>query len=377
MMERLLGKIYATALLILIAPAAGAAERDLFFHDGNGNLPNYDFVQILDLEGTWKFETGDDLDRRNPEFNDRKWADVFVPSAWEDEGFPGYDGFAWYRRIITLPKNALDQSIFLYLGYIDDADEVYINGHLIGRTGSFPPFVNDQYFILRRYLIPMEYLNPKGTNVIAIRVYDSRLDGGILRGAVGLYAIRDMVSPDQDLTGLWKFRTGDRSRYSAPDYDDAQWNSIQVPASWETWGYGDYDGYAWYRKQFRINPDLAGERIILTLGRIDDYDEVYFNGHRIGGSEQMENAEHFFVDDQEWRRLRAYYLPADYINYSGDNIIAVRVYDGYYNGGIYEGPVGLYLQSKFKKAAEALSTYDNQEVSIKELLRLIFEGMSD
>jgi sialate O-acetylesterase len=32
-----------------------------------------------------------------------------------------------------------------------------------------------------------------------------------------------------------------------------------------------------------------------------------------------------------------------------ENVLAVRVYDGYLNGGIYEGPIGIITQDKYRK----------------------------
>jgi len=53
--------------------------------------------RVINLHGKWKFSIGDKSLWGDRYFNDSKWEDIFVPSKWEDEGFNGYNGYAWYR----------------------------------------------------------------------------------------------------------------------------------------------------------------------------------------------------------------------------------------------------------------------------------------
>ena len=88
--------------------------------------------QIVDLRGNWKFEIGDNKKYADPNFNDKKWDEIFVPSEWENEGYPGYDGYAWYRKTFILPASAQSKRLSLHMGYSDDACAVYVNGNLVG-----------------------------------------------------------------------------------------------------------------------------------------------------------------------------------------------------------------------------------------------------
>jgi hypothetical protein len=79
----------------------------------------------------------------------------------------------------------------LMLGKIDDVDETYLNGQLVGKTGSF--FRTDkngrygqEYNQLRAYTIPAGTLHADRENVLAIRVHDSWRDGGIYQGPIGI-----------------------------------------------------------------------------------------------------------------------------------------------------------------------------------------------
>ena len=103
-----------------------------------GDLRAQETRMLLDLRGDWKFQTGDETRWADPAFNDSKWSEIYVPSAWEDEGYEGYDGYAWYRKHFTVSENLLSKDLLLDLGMIDDVDEVFINGQSVGGMGSFP-----------------------------------------------------------------------------------------------------------------------------------------------------------------------------------------------------------------------------------------------
>ena len=81
--------------------------------------------------------------------------------------------------------------LYLMMGRIDDADEVYLNGKEIGKSGKFPPDYVTAYDRTRKYIIPAGYLKEDGENVIAVKVYDSYLEGGIVDGPTGIYIDED------------------------------------------------------------------------------------------------------------------------------------------------------------------------------------------
>ncbi|MEJ0034000.1 MAG: sugar-binding domain-containing protein [Bacteroidota bacterium] len=88
------------------------------------------------LMGNWKFQLSDDLNWAKEDFDDSKWENIVVPSSWEDQGFRDYDGFAWYRKKFTLPKDFDVKDMVILVGRIDDMDQVFINGKLVGGTGN-------------------------------------------------------------------------------------------------------------------------------------------------------------------------------------------------------------------------------------------------
>ncbi|MEP0547989.1 MAG: sugar-binding domain-containing protein [Rhodothermales bacterium] len=296
--------------------------------------------RVVDLRGAWRFHLGDDLDRARAGYDDEAWESISVPAAWEDEGFWGYDGTAWYRRTFGLSKRDLDRPLYLHLGRVDDADQVWVNGHFVGSTGRFPESgYESAYFADRVYPVPAEYLRA-GANVVAVRVYDDGLDGGLLEGRIGVYALTNGPDLAVDLAGAWDFRPGDDTR-SLPR---SGWTTLTVPARWEPQGFPRLDGYAWYRRSFTLPDRLRSESLVLVLGRIDDLHEATLNGRRLGGSGGMDARA---VRGTEWKALRAYRL--DDVPLREKNEIVVRVYDAGYEGGIYDGPVGVMTEAAFDR----------------------------
>jgi sialate O-acetylesterase len=306
------------------------------------------YDRVISLHGKWKFNIGDKSLWADPYFNDKTWESIYVPSNWEDEGFNGYNGFAWYRTSFEgaelQDKNG---SYNLFLGYIDDADEVYLNGHKIGSSGSFPPKYHTAYNAFRNYFIPREYINFTGKNVIAVRVYDNEIEGGIVSGEVGIYRSRSDAGLALNLRGVWDFKVTWSHANRMVTFDEKSindlaatkdgWVEVSVPAMWETQGFEDYDGGAWYRKRFSVPKTLAGEDIVLILGKIDDSDKTFLNGKMVGS---MTDA---------WGQVRYYHIAASQVKAGEVNTIIVFVDDPQGNGGIYEGPVGIMKQSDFTK----------------------------
>jgi len=315
----------------------------------SGSAKSEERHRLLNLRGDWKFELGDNARWADPKFDDRKWSEVYVPSSWEDEGYPDYDGYAWYRVHLTGSDNWQSKDLVLDLGTIDDVDETFINGEMVGSTGSFPPDYATAYNVERVYSIPPGVLKPGEDNVIAVRVYDDQLSGGIIDGRVGIYERRYDTNPDLRLPAVWKFKTGDDMDWKEVNFDDKNWKSINVPAYWENQGFKNYDGYAWYRTKFNVPSDYQDRNLIFLVGKIDDFDEVYLNGQRIGRTGPMPKYDMHRPDSDEYLRTRAYTIPSGLLRPGAENVLAVRVYDCWQGGGIYEGPIGIVTKQHYVK----------------------------
>jgi sialate O-acetylesterase len=312
--------------------------------------------RVLDLSGKWKFSIGDNLVWASTDYNDWDWEEIKVPSSWENEGFHGYNGFAWYRKWFELPAEYSNSNLYLHLGFIDDVDETYLNGNLIGLSGGFPPHLLTAFNASRKYFLPKQFFKD-GKNLIAVRVYDTQLEGGIINGKIGIYksgkkaeTLMDLI-PDVNLAKMWKFNKGDSPEWKEEEYIDSVWQNIFVPAFWETQGYKGYNGFAWYRTKFYLPEEYKGEKFVLMLGKIDDIDQTFVNGKLVGsiGDWSFDDKPTHFNQNSEWETFRGYFIPENILKPDEYNTIAVRVYDGLLDGGIYEGPIGLITQNKYRE----------------------------
>lgn len=185
-----------------------------------------------------------------------------------------------------------------------------------------------------RYKIPKEVKN--GDTVIFSAKLTDLLNSKEVGSYKEVFEIKD--EHDYQLIGTWLFKRGDDVAWAKSDWDDKDWGPIRVPALWENEGYQAYDGFAWYRIHFKIPPQLAARwgsaKLMLEIGAIDDADETYLNGQMIG-------SQGAFPPDAmtAWDQKREYPIPSDLFKATGENVIAVRVYDSMGGGGIYRMPV--------------------------------------
>lgn len=116
-----------------------------------------------------------------------------------------------------------------------------------------------------------------------------------------------------------------------PGFDDSGWLSEEVPSS----PAADFDGIFWYRRTVTIPAEWAGKELTLSLGAIDDCDETFFNGEKVGATGTS--------TPNYWSVPRVYKIPGKLVK-AGANTIAVRVADMYSNGGMMGPEPLLYLQ---------------------------------
>lgn len=172
--------------------------------------------ESVQMREGWKFIKGDNIEYANPLFNDSDWKPILTDKIWEQQGYDPYDGYAWYRIKVVIPSrlqmNAyLKDSLKIYLGKINNFDQTFLNGVLIGsnaknsKPGTAPDnsFINalqSMWNVERRYTIPAD--NPAirwdRENIIAVRVYDEGGQGGIWSGnqIIAMPKISEYISLD-------------------------------------------------------------------------------------------------------------------------------------------------------------------------------------
>ncbi|HEY5405812.1 MAG TPA: glycoside hydrolase family 27 protein [Ginsengibacter sp.] len=139
-----------------------------------------------------------------------------------------------------------------------------------------------------------------------------------------------------------KFVTGDSISYSSASFNDAAWQTIKTGEVWQSQGYENYHGYAWYRIHTFIPSSLKKntfwkDSLRIFLAHVNDVDETFLNGKKIGKTGAFPTDEGGYIS--KWPAIRSYniFTKDDAIKWDAENIIAIRVYDGGGTGGIFMG----------------------------------------
>jgi len=127
------------------------------------------------------------------------WKSMELPQLWEAGGLESFDGIAWFRREVELPKDWAGKDLTLSLGPIDDRDTTWFSGEQVGAT--------DVWNQPRSYKVPGRCVKA-GRNVIAVRVVDTGGGGGIYGepGAMWLAVADDAAGKRVPLAGEWQYR---------------------------------------------------------------------------------------------------------------------------------------------------------------------------
>lgn len=143
---------------------------------------------------------------------------------------------------------------------------------------------------------------------------------------------------------------------------------------WDYQGFEDYDGFAWYRVQFEIPQSVQNDKLFLLLGKIDDVDEAYINGVRVGNTGSIGNGSRWIDRIQdEYQKVRVYRIPNSAIKVNQKNVLAVRVYDKMKFGGLDGGPVGIISEKEYRQwSRNQRRNYQENENTFDRFLQKLF-----
>ncbi len=119
----------------------------------------------------------------------------------------------------------------------------------------------------------------------------------------------------------WKFRLGDINEAFQVNFNDRQWQKIDLPHDWSVRGHLSptlYSctgflpgGIGWYRKNINIPESRKGEKVYLYFEGVYNRSEVYINGKLLG---KRPNGYISFMHDA-----------TQYVEFGKENVIAVKV----------------------------------------------------
>lgn len=123
----------------------------------------------LTLTGPFRFHPGDDPRWSNPAFNDANWPLIPGGQSWDQAGYKGLRGVAWYRFELILPAGK--SPFALYLPAIDDACEVYVNGRLSLTAGKLPPHPSAYHTLPTLLDLPTNDGSAPRSVAVALRIW--------------------------------------------------------------------------------------------------------------------------------------------------------------------------------------------------------------
>lgn len=185
--------------------------------------------------------------------DDASWASIQTPALWESKGYPEIDGTAWYRTSFTLTAEQVQNQAVLHLAKIDDNDQTWVNGILVGKTNAYN---EDRVYPLENGILK------EGKNVLAVRVVDNAGGGGIYGDESHLFL---QVGDDRIvLAGEWKFKLTEVSVGSMAigpnSYPTLLYNGMIKPLL----PYG-IKGAIWYQGESNAGRAYQYRRVFQTL----------------------------------------------------------------------------------------------------------------
>ncbi|MEM8487762.1 MAG: sialate O-acetylesterase [Bacteroidota bacterium] len=132
------------------------------------------------------------------ELDGSDWEVMPLPQLWEGV-LNGLDGIIWFRKTINLPADWDGKAATVSLAKIDDEDQTWVNGTLVGETAV--------YNAPRTYAIPPNVLKA-GENVIVVRALDTGGGGGIWGEAETMHISLGNSQQSRTLAGDWQYKLG-------------------------------------------------------------------------------------------------------------------------------------------------------------------------
>jgi hypothetical protein len=145
----------------------------------------------------------------------------------------------------------------------------------------------------------------------------------------GILGLSDAPLSVFRLSNQWQFKTdpekaGVAQNWAAAQTNDAGWadvSSNQHDKGWESQGFADYKGTAWYRQRFTLPTNFERHKhVYLYFGAVDSESEIYLNGVKVFDHTMASTG---LTVNEIWNAPFAFDA-APYLK-AGENVLAVRV----------------------------------------------------
>ena len=200
--------------------------------------------------------------------------------------------------------------------------------------------------------------------------------GGVVINNDWTFAMGNAASKELDYTHGTEYFTyickAQSSNHShapiMPEFDDSSWQKVSLPHDWAVylpyspeashshgykcigWKYPE-NSVGWYRKHIEIPAEDKGKQLFIEFEGIYRDSEVFCNGFYLGGERSG--------------YASSVYTLTPYLNYGGDNVIAVRCDASLEEGWYYEG-AGIYRNVRLYKSGPVSMKHYSLKISQKK-----------
>lgn len=200
--------------------------------------------------------------------------------------------------------------------------------------------------------------------------------GGVVINNDWTFAMGNAASKELDhthgteyFTYICKAQSSNHSHASImPEFDDSSWQKVSLPHDWAVdlpyspeashshgykcigWKYPE-NSVGWYRKHIEIPAEDKGKQFFIEFEGIYRDSEVFCNGFYLGGERSG--------------YASSVYTLTPYLNYGGDNVIAVRCDASLEEGWYYEG-AGIYRNVRLYKSGPVSMKHYSLKISQKK-----------
>ena len=156
-------RLLGAALLVVVSTCSNLRAQT--FSVITGREP------VTSLDGLWRFQIGDNPAWADPNFDDSNWPLIRSDESWTRQGYPAFNGYAWYRFKVEVPGDG--RPVAVLLKDIVSGYTVYADGKLIGSAGSATTTRDPVFYGTGMFTLPAGAREPHSTQ-IALRVWSYR-----------------------------------------------------------------------------------------------------------------------------------------------------------------------------------------------------------
>jgi hypothetical protein len=113
-------------------------------------------------------------------------------------------------------------------------------------------------------------------------------------------------------------------KQAAPNFNDSAWDAVDVPSEVSAGNPVVDNSYFWYRTKFKLPAEFSADKsryLVFYNMKLDDDERTYLNGTLIGAH-------------NGWNDERVYLIDPALVNFTGDNVLAIKGHQGGGGAGI-------------------------------------------